>query len=117
MANIYEFEVTKEVVEELTRDIGLTISSEAKGNVVDNLMIAALDSPITFLETLMNGKPGYYVRVGHIVTERFEGRGLHMYTHSGSEGFLDTLEFDRRLRSSLLRQNIPFIDRTQPDTE
>lgn len=98
-------------MEELVKDIGLSLSPKTQGTIVDNLM-SILDKPTTFQQTLMEGKPGFLVRVGQVRTERFTGEGLHMFTHSGSEGFLDTLEFDRRLKSSLERQGIIFQDKT-----
>ena len=116
MANLYEFEINRGIVEELVKDIGLSPYEDdegniAKGTVVDNL-ISSTGDPRTFLKVLMDGKPGIHLRVGEIRTERFEGQGLHMYTHSGTEGFLDTREFDRRLKQSLERQRIIFQDRT-----
>ena len=60
----------------------------------------------------MDGKPGFCIRVGQVRTERFEGGGLHVFTHSGSEGFLDTAEFDKRLKSSLARHGVVYKDRT-----
>lgn len=55
---------------------------------------------------------GFCVRVGQVRTERFTGQGLHVFSHSGSEGYLDTLEFDRRLKSSLARQKVLYQDKT-----
>lgn len=111
MARLYEFEVTRGIVEELVKDIGLSLSPKSKGTIVDNLM-SILDKHTTFQQTLMEGRPGFLVRVGQVRTEGFTGEGLHMFTHSGSEGFLDTMEFDRRLKSSLGRQGITFLDKT-----
>lgn len=111
MARLYEFEVNKEIIEGMVRDVELSLGAGVMGSVVDNLM-DMIDQPGIFLKTLMSGKPGIHVRVGQIRTERFEGQGLHMYVHSGSEGFLDSLEFDMRLKSSLKRQGIIFQDKT-----
>lgn len=111
MANIYELEVRRDIVEKLKEDIGLSQGSEVIGDFVDNLM-EIVDRPSTFQKASMDGKPGFLVRVGQILTERFEGQGLHVFTHSGLEGLLDNMEFDRRLKSSLARQGVIFTDRT-----
>lgn len=116
MANIYEFEVRRDVVETLVVDTGLSLGSSNEGNIVDNLM-SITDKPSIFQKVSMNGKPGLCIRVGQIQTERFQGQGLHTYIHSGSEGFLDMLEFDKRLKSSLEQQGIVFTDRTQVPAE
>ncbi len=105
MARMYEFEVDRSIVEELVKDISLTQFPGVEIDIVDALM-SLVDKPGTFQKTLMDGKPGIKVRVGQVRTEKFEGQGLHVFTHSGSEGYLDTLEFDRRLKSSLGRQGI-----------
>lgn len=110
MANIYEFEISRDIVEELVRDIGLSLASDVKGNIVDNLM-NIIDKPNTFQKAYINGKPGFCVRIGQIQTERFEGQGLHIFTHSGSEGFLDTEEFDNKLKLSLERQGVVYKNR------
>lgn len=112
MANIYELEINRGIVEELVKDLRLSLGSDAKGNIVDNLM-GIVDSPSTFQKASMDGKPGFCVRVGQVRTERFTGQGLHVFTHSGSEGYLDTLEFDRRLKSSLARQKVIYQDKTE----
>jgi hypothetical protein len=114
MANIYEFEVSRDIVEQLAKDLCLSLITGSAGNIVDNLL-CILDQPSVFQKVKMDEKPGYCIRVGQIATERFTGQGLHMFTHSGSEGFLDTLEFDRRLKLSLERNGIPFKDRTIPE--
>jgi hypothetical protein len=111
MANIYEFEVSRGIVEELVRDVDLSLPPDAQGTIVDNLM-SIVDRPSTFQKAYIDGRPGYCIRVGQIQTERFEGQGLHIFTHSGSEGYLNILEFDRRLRVSLERQGIIYKDRT-----
>jgi hypothetical protein len=111
MANIYEFEVSRGVVEELVRDIGITLPSNAKGTIVDNLMSIS-NQPNTFQKAYIDGKPGYCIHVGRIQTERFEGQGLHIFNHSGSEGYLDLLAFDGKLKASLERQRIVYRDRT-----
>ncbi len=111
MARLYEFEVTDKIVGVLARDIGLSLPPNTIGNIADNLM-EGVGQPNSFQKTLMDGKPGFHVRVGKIQTDIFTGQGLHMYVHSGSEGYLDSLEFDKRLRSCLERRLIPFVDRT-----
>jgi hypothetical protein len=111
MANIYELGINRGIVEELAKDMRLSLGSGAEGNIVDNLM-GIVDQPTTFQKVSTDGKPGFCVRVGQIRTDRFEGQGLHVFAHSGSEGFLDILEFDRRLKSSLARQGIIYQDRT-----
>ncbi len=116
MANIYEFEVRRDIVQTLIADTGLSLGSDGEGNIVDNLMGIA-DEPGIFQKVSMNGKPGFCIRVGQIQTERFQGQGLHVFNHSGSEGFLDMLEFDKRLKNSLERQGIIFTDRTQVPAE
>ncbi len=112
MANIYELGITREVVGEIVKDCGLSLGSDAKGEIVDNLM-SIVDRPSTFQKVSMDGKPGFCLRVGEVQTERFTGEGLHVFTHSGSEGFLDTLEFDRRLKMSLERHGIIYQDRSK----
>lgn len=111
MANLYEFEVSRRVVEGITQDVRLSLGPDAQGNIVDNLM-SIVDRPSTFQKAYMDDKPGFCVRVGQVRTERFEGEGLHVFTHSGSEGFLDTQEFDQRLQSSLQRQGVIYKNRT-----
>jgi hypothetical protein len=115
MANLYEFEVSRGIVEEITKDVRLSLGSGVEGNIVDNLLKIA-DRPNLFQKLSMDGKPGFCVRVGRIWTERFKGQGLHVFTHSGSEGYLDTLEFDRRVKYSLERQGVIFKDRTELST-
>lgn len=116
MANIYEFELRRDIVKALVEDTGLSLSSDAKGNIIDNLM-SIVDRPNTFQKVSMNSKPGLRIRVGRIQTEGFQGYGLHAFIHSGSEGYLDMLEFDKRLKNSLERQGIIFTDRTQVSAE
>lgn len=89
MAKLYEFVVNREVLKNITTDVRLTLDDQFTGNINDNFMEIA-QRPHMFLNTLMDGKPGFHIRVGRIRTDRFEGEGLHMYTHSGSEGYLDT---------------------------
>jgi len=57
MANIYEFGINRGIVEELVKDLRLSLGSDAKGNIVDNLM-GIVDSPSTFQKASMDGKPG-----------------------------------------------------------
>ena len=116
MANIYEFAVRRDIVEKLVADTGLSLGTDALGNIVENLM-SIVDRPNTFQKVSMNGKPGFCIRVGQIQTERFQGQGLHVFIHSGSEGFLDMLELDKNLKNSLERQGIIFTDRTQVTTK
>lgn len=111
MANLYEFEVSRGVVEGITQDVNLSLGPDSEGDIVENLM-SIVARPSTFQKAYMDEKPGFCVRVGQIRTERFEGEGLHMFTHSGSEGFLDTEEFDRRLQTSLARQGVIYKSRT-----
>jgi hypothetical protein len=111
MARLYEFEITRGVVEEITKDVGLSLSSDIKENIVDILM-RIVNDPWIFQKASMDGLPGLRIRVGQICTERFTGQGLHAFNHSGSEGYLYMLEFDKRLQSSLDRQGVLFIDRT-----
>lgn len=95
----------------IVSDVGLSLYAGAIGNLVDNLM-GITDQPSTFQKVSLNGKPGFCLRVGQIQTERFTGQGLHVFTHSGSEGFLDTLEFEQKLQISLKRHGVIFQNRS-----
>lgn len=112
MANIYEFAVSRGIVEKLVADTGLSLESDVKENIVDVLM-DCIDRPGKFTEVLMDFKPGLFIHVGQIVKEGYEGQGLHALNHSGSEDFLEMLEFNRRLINSLERQGVVYKNITK----
>lgn len=111
MAKLIEFKVTRDIVTRITTDMNLKPISDGDKDLVDNLM-GAFDHPTSFQKVSMDQKPMFYVRVGKVATEKFEGEGLHVFTHSGSEGYLRTEEFQKRLESSLDRQGIHYKDRS-----
>jgi hypothetical protein len=86
MACIYEFAVNRKIIKEIVKDTNLSLASDAKGNLVDNL-ISIINRPATFQKAYMDGKPGICIRVGQIRTERFEGQGLHMFIIPGRKDF------------------------------
>lgn len=107
MANLYEFDVNSGIVKKIVKEVGLALPSDSEGTIIENLM-SIFGRPSTFQKVYMDGKPGFCVRVGLIRTSAFEGIGLHVFTHSGSEGYLDMQEFDSRLQACLTRHRVKF---------
>ena len=112
MAKLYEFEVSREVVERMVDDMDLSTPKGARGGALVDKLIETRKRPGLFLRTTVGGKPGFRVHLGDVRTDRFSGEGLHMITHSGSEGVLDAQEFDRQLKSSLDRQGVIYEDKS-----